>query len=46
MAPALLLAQDAAIVDLDGALLLADDRDDGLAYNGGKLFPPCVALWG
>jgi L-alanine-DL-glutamate epimerase-like enolase superfamily enzyme len=46
MAPAMLLAQDAAIVDLDGAMLLADDRDDGLRYCGGKLFPPCVALWG
>ena len=46
MAPAMLLAQDAAIVDLDGPLLLARDRDNGLVYSGGKIFPPCVALWG
>lgn len=46
MAPAMLLAQAAAIVDLDGPLLLACDRDNGLVYSGGKIFPPCVALWG
>ena len=46
MAPALLLAQDAAIVDLDGALLLARDREHGLRFAEGELFPPCVALWG
>lgn len=46
MAPAVLLAQDAAIVDLDGALLLARDRDHGLAFAESELFPSCVALWG
>ncbi len=46
MAPALLLARDAAIVDLDGPLLLARDRDGGLEYAGSELFPSCVALWG
>jgi L-alanine-DL-glutamate epimerase-like enolase superfamily enzyme len=46
MAPAALLAQDAAIVDLDGALLLARDREHGLRFSNGELFPPCVALWG
>jgi L-alanine-DL-glutamate epimerase-like enolase superfamily enzyme len=46
MAPALLLARDAAIVDLDGPLLLAGDRDGGLEYAESELFPPCVALWG
>jgi len=46
MAPAILLAHDAAIVDLDGPLLLARDRDSGLEYEASKLFPPCVALWG
>lgn len=46
MAPAMLLAQDAAIVDLDGAFLLARDRDHGLEFAESKLFPSCVALWG
>ena len=34
MAPALLLADCARFVDLDGPLLLARDRQPGLAYNG------------
>ncbi len=46
MAPALLLAQDAALVDLDGPLLLARDRDHGLAFAGSEVSPPGVALWG
>lgn len=46
MAPAVLLARDAAIVDLDGPLLLARDRDDGLEFAGSELPPSCVALWG
>ena len=46
VAPAMLLAQGAAIADLDGALLLARDRDHGLEFAESELFPPCVALWG
>ncbi len=46
MAPAVLLAQDADFVDLDGPLLLARDRDPGLRYDGSTLFPPSPALWG
>ena len=46
MAPALLLAQDADWVDLDGPLLLARDRVNGLAYADGMVFPPSPALWG
>src|SRR6202048_882552 len=34
MAPAMLLAQQARFVDLDGPLLLARDRDRGLRYDG------------
>ena len=34
MAPAMLLAQTARFVDLDGPLLLAKDRPDGLRYDG------------
>jgi L-Ala-D/L-Glu epimerase len=46
MAPATLVAQGARVVDLDGPLLLAKDRDDGLRYDGHRLFPAPAALWG
>jgi L-alanine-DL-glutamate epimerase-like enolase superfamily enzyme len=46
MAPAVLLAQGAAYVDLDGPLLLERDRSPGLRYEGGLLHPPEGALWG
>lgn len=46
MAPALVLAQDAEYVDLDGPLLLAKDRKYGLTYNGSKVSPPSPLLWG
>ena len=46
MAPALLLAARARFVDLDGPLLLARDRADGLRYLGAQVEPPTPALWG
>ena len=46
MAPAMLVAQRARVVDLDGALLLARDRPDGLIYEGSRVHPPTRALWG
>jgi L-alanine-DL-glutamate epimerase-like enolase superfamily enzyme len=46
MAPAMLLAQKAAFVDLDGPLLLSKDRTGGLRYAGSLVFPPSPALWG
>jgi L-alanine-DL-glutamate epimerase-like enolase superfamily enzyme len=46
MAPAMLLAQTARYVDLDGPLLLAKDRPDGLRYEGSLVYPPVAALWG
>ncbi|HMB76416.1 MAG TPA: N-acetyl-D-Glu racemase DgcA [Kiloniellaceae bacterium] len=46
MAPAQLVAQGAAVVDLDGPLLLAEDRADGLAFEGGLVYPPSANLWG
>jgi L-alanine-DL-glutamate epimerase-like enolase superfamily enzyme len=46
MAPALLLAQRARVVDLDGPLLLAGDRPDGLLYEQSLVHPPRPALWG
>ena len=47
MAPGVLVAQGALVVDLDGPLLLARDRDAGLHYDdAGRVHPPEVALWG
>lgn len=46
MAPAVLLAQDADFVDLDGPLLLARDREPGLRYAASLVFPPEEKLWG
>src|SRR4051812_41072151 len=46
MAPAMLVAQRARIVDLDGPLLLARDRENGLRYEGSLVYPPTSALWG
>jgi L-Ala-D/L-Glu epimerase len=46
MAPAMLVAQRARHVDLDGPLLLAQDRPNGLAYVGSLVHPPTPALWG
>ncbi|PZQ17949.1 MAG: dipeptide epimerase [Ancylobacter novellus] len=46
MAPAVLVAQNAAVVDLDGPLLLARDREHGLRFEGSMLYPPDPKLWG
>ncbi|TXN24251.1 N-acetyl-D-Glu racemase DgcA [Methylobacterium sp. WL9] len=46
MAPAMLLAGQAAYVDLDGPLLLARDREPGLLYEGSLVHPPLPDLWG
>jgi L-alanine-DL-glutamate epimerase-like enolase superfamily enzyme len=46
MAPAILVAQGARVVDLDGPLLLAKDRPDGLRYEDSLVYPPTSALWG
>ena len=47
MAPAILVAQGARFVDLDGPLLLARDREPGLDYHpDGRVAPPPRALWG
>jgi L-alanine-DL-glutamate epimerase-like enolase superfamily enzyme len=46
IAPAILLAQSARVVDLDGPLLLAQDRPHGLRYEGSTVYPPEPALWG
>lgn len=46
MAPAVLVAQQASFVDLDGPLLLAEDRPHGLLYDGSWIHPPRPELWG
>ncbi len=46
IAPARLLASNADWVDLDGPLLLARDRDNGLPYKSGRIGIPARALWG
>jgi L-alanine-DL-glutamate epimerase-like enolase superfamily enzyme len=46
MAPAMLIAAGAAFVDLDGPLLLKQDRDPGLQFEGSTILPYPAALWG
>ena len=46
IAPAMLVAQHANLVDLDGPLLLARDRAEGLHYEGSLVHPPASTLWG
>ncbi|MCY4185987.1 MAG: dipeptide epimerase [Rhodobacteraceae bacterium] len=46
MAPAMLVAQHASIVDLDGPLFLVEDRKHGLAFKRSMVFPPESMLWG
>jgi L-Ala-D/L-Glu epimerase len=42
----MLIAQRARVVDLDGPLLLAKDRHDGLRYEGSEVYPANPKLWG
>jgi L-alanine-DL-glutamate epimerase-like enolase superfamily enzyme len=46
MAPAMLLTPRARFVDLDGPLLLAQDRAEGLRYEGSIIYPASAELWG
>jgi len=46
MAPAMLVAQRARVVDLDGPLLLVRDREHGLRYEGSLVHPATSAFWG
>ena len=46
MAPALLLATDATLVDLDGPLLLAKDRNTPISYGVHGMHPAPTTLWG
>ncbi|MGB7206817.1 MAG: enolase C-terminal domain-like protein, partial [Anderseniella sp.] len=46
MAPGHIVAQMARVVDLDGPLLLARDRDPGIRFDGSLMYPPPPGLWG
>jgi L-alanine-DL-glutamate epimerase-like enolase superfamily enzyme len=46
MAPATLIAQGVDFVDLDGPLLLAEDRLNPLKYDENGVHPPIKKLWG
>ena len=46
MAPATLVAQGALVTDLDGPLLLAEDRDTPLVFDEAGVHPPQATLWG
>ncbi|QJF52757.1 N-acetyl-D-Glu racemase DgcA [Roseobacter ponti] len=46
MAPATLVAQGALVTDLDGPLLLAEDRDRPLKFDEKGVHPPEPELWG
>lgn len=46
MAPAMVLAQQCEIADLDGPLLQAEDWPDGIDYRDGVMSLPSRQLWG
>ncbi len=45
MAPAFLLGAFASVIDLDGPLLLTNDRQPGITYADGLMHPPPPELW-
>ena len=46
MAPATIVAQGAAVTDLDGPLLLAEDRPEPLFFDEAGVHGPSAGLWG
>lgn len=46
MAPAFVLAKNAAIVDLDGPLFLRHDEEPAMHFESGRIFAPDPRLWG
>lgn len=46
MAPATLVAAMSEVIDIDGPLLLAEDRAHGMVYRGSEVEPPTKELWG
>ncbi|MBO6506677.1 MAG: dipeptide epimerase [Kordiimonadaceae bacterium] len=46
MAPAMVIAPRCKYIDLDGPMLLKNDRENGLAVKDGTIEPPSPLLWG
>ena len=46
MAPATIVAQGASVTDLDGPLLLAEDRPEPLRFDDAGVHGPSAGLWG
>jgi len=46
MAPSHIVAQMSDFVDIDGPLLIGDDRPGGLVYTGGEVSLPTERFWG
>jgi len=46
MAPAMLIADVASVIDLDGPLLLKNDRNPGLDFSNGLIHAPEPNVWG
>ncbi|KLJ01957.1 dipeptide epimerase [Luteimonas sp. FCS-9] len=46
VAPAMVLAQQCAVCDLDAPWLQADDWPDAIAWRDGTMYLPVPALWG
>lgn len=46
MAPATIVAQGVKVVDLDGPLLLGEDREHALEFDAAGVHPPVAGLWG
>jgi L-Ala-D/L-Glu epimerase len=46
VAPAFYVGMKSRFVDLDGPLLLAEDREHGILFEGSEMHPPTRELWG
>jgi L-alanine-DL-glutamate epimerase-like enolase superfamily enzyme len=46
MAPSHVVAQLSDFVDIDGPLLIGEDRPGGLVYEGGRVSLPKQRFWG
>jgi len=46
MVPAMVIGSQAEYCDLDGPLMLAEDRDPGLVFQGSKICIPEAGIWG
>ena len=46
MAPAMLVAQGASVIDLDGPLLMKQDRSPGISFDGNTMHTALPEFWG